>query len=107
MEERLGALRQKSEQLYISFPGDERSSGGCLAAGRGFFHINAAGGAEPCPFSPFSDTSLLHKPLREALRSPLFSKLKSEGTLFEQHTGGCVLFQQESQVKELLGESKA
>lgn len=104
IEERLNALRQKREQLYISFPGDERSSGGCLAAGRGFFHINAAGGVEPCPFSPFSDTNLRHRTLREALRSPLFAKLKEEETLLETHTGGCVLFQKESLVKELLGE---
>ena len=25
------------EMVYISFPGDEKSSGGCVAAGRGFF----------------------------------------------------------------------
>ena len=43
------------EMVYISFPGDEKSSGGCVAAGRGFFHINSHGGAEPCPFSPYSD----------------------------------------------------
>ena len=43
---------ERPEMVYISFPGDEKSSGGCVAAGRGFFHINSHGGAEPCPFSP-------------------------------------------------------
>ncbi len=44
-------LRQEyAEMVYISFPGDEKSSGGCIAAGRGFFHINSHGGAEPCPY---------------------------------------------------------
>ena len=53
---RIDELRQKYEEIvFISFPGDEKSSGGCVAAGRGFFHINSHGGAEPCPFSPFSD----------------------------------------------------
>jgi MoaA/NifB/PqqE/SkfB family radical SAM enzyme len=44
--------------IFISFPGDEKTSGGCLAAGRGFFHINSHGGAEPCPASPYSDINV-------------------------------------------------
>lgn len=106
MSNRLLELRtQDNPLLFISFPGDEKTSGGCLAAGRGFFHINPHGGAEPCPFSPYSDTNLLHTTLRETLHSPLFTKLRSEGILLEDHTGGCVLFEQEQQVKQLMGGS--
>lgn len=108
MEERLSVLRKKYPQLlFISFPGDEKSSGGCLAAGRGFFHINAYGGAEPCPFSAYSDTSLKDVALKDALRSPLFTSLKSSGTLIGEHTGGCVLFEQEETVKKLCAKSSA
>lgn len=100
MAGRLMWLRQNlSDMVFISFPGDEKASGGCLAAGRGFFHINARGGAEPCPFSPYSDTNLLHTTLRDALQSPLFRRLNAEGLLTGEHTGGCVLFEQEQQVK--------
>ncbi len=88
--------------LFISFPGDEKASGGCLAAGRGFFHINANGGAEPCPFSPYSDTNLRTNSLLSALQSPLFKALREEGMLIEEHVGGCVLFEKADQVKELL-----
>ena len=63
--------------IYVSFPGDEQSPDGCLAAGRGFFHINPSGGAEPCPFSPVSDTSLRQVSLIEALDSPLFVRLRA------------------------------
>lgn len=90
------------DMVLISFPGDERSSGGCLAAGRGFFHINAHGGAEPCPFSPYSDTSLREVSLREALKSPLFLNLKSRDILLRNHEGGCVLHEQEAAVQQLL-----
>ena len=104
MQERLAVLKEEDEKmLYIAFPGDEKSSGGCLAAGRGFFHINASGGAEPCPFSPYSDTCLTEASLEEALGSPLFKRLKEEGALMGEHIGGCVLFEQEEKVKELLG----
>lgn len=107
MEQRLMKLREKKQaMLYISFPGDEKASGGCLAAGRGFFHINADGGAEPCPFSPFSDTSLKETRLREALKSRLFVKLRDGELLTGEHSGGCVLFGQEKAVRALASESE-
>lgn len=100
---RLKELRRNNEDmLFISFPGDEKLSGGCLAAGRGFFHINAQGGAEPCPFSPYSDTNLKDVTLRQALNSPLFKKLQASNLLTQPHPGGCVLFEQEDKVKMAL-----
>ncbi len=95
------ARRRHPETILISFPGDEKNCGGCLAAGMGFFHINAFGGAEPCPFSPFSDINVLETSLKESLSSPLFKKLR-EGELTHAHTGGCALFGREEQVKQLL-----
>lgn len=88
--------------ILLSFPGDEKETGGCLAAGRGFFHINANGGAEPCPFSPHSDTSLKNVSLRQALQSPLFVSLKNSAMLMREHTGGCTLFELADKVTALL-----
>lgn len=103
MTKQLDDLRvNMQEMLFISFPGDEKSSGGCLAAGRGFFHINASGGAEPCPFSPYSDTNVVKVTLKEALKSPLFVSLQKNGYLNQEHIGGCVLFEQEEQVRALI-----
>ena len=101
----IGRLRETHpEMVYISFPGDEKSSGGCVAAGRGFFHINSHGGAEPCPFSPYSDINVRETSLREALRSPLFRALQSGGFLDDDHTGGCVLYEKRAQVEALLNK---
>lgn len=97
-------LRKSYEDMiFISFPGDEKYSGGCLAAGRGFFHISTDGGAEPCPFSPFSDTNLKNSSLLDALQSPLFKKLSEAEMLIGEHKGGCVLFEKEEEIKKLLG----
>ncbi len=105
LEEKQSMLRQKyTNMIFLSFPGDEKSTGGCLAAGRGFFHINAAGGAEPCPFSPYSDTSLKDGSLIQALQSPLFCRLSKNGMLLSEHDGGCVLFKKEKEVQQLLCE---
>lgn len=107
MMRRLKCLREREQEMvFLAFPGDEKTSGGCLAAGRGFFHINPYGGAEPCPFSPYSDTNLTNTPLKEALESPLFLRLKREGVLMAEHVGGCVLHEREAQVKALLRGGK-
>lgn len=94
--------REHPEMVYISFPGDEKSSGGCVAAGRGFFHINSHGGAEPCPFSPYSDVNVKDTSLKEALHSPLFTALKAQGLLEDDHAGGCVLYEKRDQVESLM-----
>lgn len=103
LKEKLMTIRENYEEMvFVSFPGDEKTSGGCLAAGRGFFHINSHGGAEPCPFSPYSDVNVKNTSVREALKSKLFTKLKENGTLLEDHAGGCVLFERKDIVEEFM-----
>ncbi|MCI6857667.1 MAG: radical SAM protein [Eubacterium sp.] len=95
---------QYPNMIFLSFPGDEKAAGGCIAAGRGFFHINSHGGAEPCPFSPYFDVNVRESSLREALHSDLFMKLQASGTLTENHVGGCVLFENSDKVESLIHE---
>lgn len=104
IKERLTDLRSDyaENMIMISFPGDEKSSGGCLAAGRGFFHINSHGDAEPCPFSPYSDINVKGTSLRKALQSRLFKEIGDRGLLAEEHAGGCVLYERRRSVEKLL-----
>ena len=97
--------REHPEMVFVSFPGDEKSSGGCIAAGRGFFHINSHGGAEPCPFSPYSDINVKETSLREAMNSRLFIALQNEGVLNDDHSGGCVLYEKRNEVETILGRA--
>ena len=102
LEMRQEALRSTFRNIvFLSFPGDEKYTGGCLAAGRGFFHINPSGEAEPCPFSPFSDTSMATGGLLDALQSPLFSRLRELDFLNGAHEGGCALFAHEEEIRRL------
>ncbi len=106
LSKRINELRsQNTEMVYVSFPGDEKSSGGCLAAGRGFFHINSHGGAEPCPFSPYSDINVKETSVRAALESKLFFELTSGDILKDDHDGGCVLFEKRKLVESLLASN--
>ena len=99
----LAELREHyNEAVLLSFPGDELAMGGCMAAGREFFHINSHGGAEPCPFSPYSDVNIRDTSLREAIASPLFQSLQEQGVLSGEHVGGCVLYEKREQVEAIL-----
>ena len=94
-----------SAMMYVSFPGDEKSSGGCFAAGRGFFHINSHGGAEPCPFSPYSDINVKDTSLSKAINSPLFVALRNGDILLDDHEGGCVLYEKRGLVEALISRN--
>ncbi len=106
LKAKVEALRQDKQNAginFLSFPGDEDNMGGCLAAGRGFFHINAAGGAEPCPFSPFSVLNVRDHPLLEVIQSPFFSSIRQiSAAEAVSHRGGCTLFEHRDQVMAAL-----
>ncbi|MBO7467099.1 MAG: radical SAM protein [Bacteroidaceae bacterium] len=87
--------------IFLSFPGDEKALGGCLASGRGFFHIGPDGAAEPCPFSPFSDSNVTELGVRGALQSPLFRKIRAARALGWEHTGGCTLFEHREEIEQM------
>ena len=91
--------------IFLSFPGDEKALGGCLASGRGFFHIGPDGSAEPCPFSPFSDSNVAELGLRKALQSPLFRKIRAAHALGWEHTGGCTLFEHREEIEKMVNET--
>lgn len=88
--------------IIISFPGDEKHMGGCLAAGRGFFHIGPDGSAEPCPFSPYSDSNVLTLGVKGALQSPLFQRLREVHLVGGEHSGGCALWEHREEVEQML-----
>ncbi len=99
------SFRSSFPGIFIAFPGDEEASGGCLAAGRGFVHISSEGAVEPCPFSPFSDSSLHHLTLREALGSDLLRRIRASHAELTRTKGGCALWERREWVESLLAGS--
>ena len=90
------------DTVFMSFPSDEVRFGGCIGAGRGFFHINPYGDAEACPASPYSDMNLRDYRLVEVLSSPLFKQIRSAGLLHGEAIGGCILHEREHEVRTLV-----
>jgi MoaA/NifB/PqqE/SkfB family radical SAM enzyme len=102
LDRRLAQYRRTMAALFIAFPRDEFAFGGCLAAGKGFLHINAYGDVEPCPFSPYSDSNLLEVSFRDALASPLFGKIRAADVTLDESDGRCALWKRREWVRELV-----
>jgi MoaA/NifB/PqqE/SkfB family radical SAM enzyme len=103
----LEGFRRDLPGLFVAFPGDEEEYGGCLAAGRGFVHLNASGGLEPCPFAPWSDSGVATGPLRDALRSDFLARIRRGHDRLKETSGGCALWRQRDWVESELRESRA
>jgi len=102
MRELVAGFRRRFPAVFVAVPWDEEQTGGCLASGRGFVHINASGDLEPCPFAPYSDTNLKNVSLREGLRSPFLAAMRLGRGSFAETAGGCALWKRRGEVRELL-----
>jgi MoaA/NifB/PqqE/SkfB family radical SAM enzyme len=102
--ESLERFRAEYPALFVAFPGDEEQFGGCLAAGRGFVHVNAAGDVEACPFAPYADVNLRRMSLGEALASPLLGEIRRNHHMLTETRGGCALWANREWVRSLLAE---
>jgi len=76
--------------FFIGIPGDMEVFGGCLAAGRGFIHVNPSGDLEPCPLVPVSDANLRTRSLEDALQSPFLTAVRRNHRALHAN-GRCVL----------------
>lgn len=103
MSRRMPALRSRFRAVFVAVPWDEEEVGGCLAGGRGFVHVNAVGGLEPCPFAPYSDASLKTTSFARALGSPFLAALREGHARFEHTSDGCSLYRQRGELAALLG----
>jgi MoaA/NifB/PqqE/SkfB family radical SAM enzyme len=101
---RISGFTEKFLALFIGFPGDETTFGGCLAAGRGFIHVSPSGNLEACPAAPFSDANLTTIPLRDALQSRLLEQIREHHNLLTETHGGCALWTNRAWVSTLLGK---
>lgn len=65
-------IREAKPILTLDFQHDGEFVGGCIAGGRRYLHINAAGDVEPCVFIHYSNANVREMSLLDCLRSPIF-----------------------------------
>jgi MoaA/NifB/PqqE/SkfB family radical SAM enzyme len=71
-------VRDTKPLLLVDFWNDGVLSGGCIAGGRLYFHINHRGDVEPCIFCHFATDNIHDKSLAEALNSSFFQGIREE-----------------------------
>lgn len=95
-------IQKEKRLLLVHLPDDEfRETGSCMAAGRGFVHVNAQGWVEPCPFSHFASHTVCENSLEEALRTPLFAYIRDHEELLIQPRMGCALFEHQEELEKV------
>lgn len=93
-------LRGRKAMILVHLPDDEFEQGGtCMAAGRGFVHVNAQGYVEPCPFAHWAADSVRTRSLKEALQAPLLAHIRDHPHLLQLPQKGCALFEHEEELR--------
>lgn len=93
--------------FVMDFQNDGEYVGGCIAAGRNYFHINSAGDIEPCVFIHFSDTNIRTHTLLEALKSPLFTAYYKGQPFNDNHLRPCPLLENPEKLRRMVKETGA
>ena len=89
--ERLTNLRANKPILLADFWNDGPVVGGCISAGRKYFHVNANGDVEPCVFCHFATHNIKTSSLEEAVNSPMFRSIRSQLPVHENLLRPCTL----------------
>ena len=110
MKDRVREIRgiTGGKELYcIDFQNDGEFAGGCVAGGRIYCHINAAGAVEPCVFIHYSGANIREKSFLECLQQPLF-KLYRKGQPFNgNHLRPCPMLENPELLPKMVADSGA
>ena len=105
LRERVLDMERRAPIFLVRLPDDEyAATGSCMAAGRGFLHVNAQGYVEPCPFAHLASDTVREKPLKEVLRAPLFAHIREHSDLLTRPHMGCALFEHRAALEQVAEE---
>ena len=107
MYDQVRAFRKTKPLFTIDFWNDGEYVGGCIAGGRRYLHINAAGDIEPCTFIHYSDSNIREKSLIEAFRSPLFMAYRNNQPFNDNLLRPCPLLDNPQMLQKMVHESGA
>lgn len=100
-------MREKKPLFTLDFQNDGEFVGGCIAGGRRYLHINAAGDVEPCVFIHYSNANIHDVSLLDALRSPLFMKYYENMPFNDNYLKPCPMFENPDVLPKMVAESGA
>ncbi len=100
-------MRKTKPLFTLDFQNDGEFVGGCIAGGRRYLHINAAGDVEPCVFIHYSNANIHDVSLIDALRSPLFMKYYEGQPFNDNYLKPCPMLENPDKLPQMVAESGA
>ena len=95
------------EIFAIDFQNDGEFVGGCVAAGKYYCHINAAGDVEPCVFIHYSGANINEMSFIDCLRQPLFMKYYNNQPFNDNLLRPCPMLENPDKLREMVKETGA
>jgi MoaA/NifB/PqqE/SkfB family radical SAM enzyme len=100
--QRVKLFQNQKRIILVQMPEDEYEiSGMCMAAGRGFVHVNALGQVEPCPFAHWASDSIRDHSLKAVLAAPWLAALRERKDLLGPTRLGCALFEHRTELEQM------
>lgn len=100
-------IRSNKPLQIVDFWNDGSLPQGCIAAGRRYFHITAKGDIEPCAFIHFAVDNIKNKPLKEAIKTPIFKAYQKRQPFSENMFRPCPLIDVPKALRDIIQESGA
>ncbi|NLO83387.1 MAG: radical SAM protein [Clostridiales bacterium] len=105
--DRVRYIRTNKPIQIIDFWNDGQMTQGCIAGGKYYFHINAAGDVEPCAFVHFAADNIKGKSLKQILSSPLFAAYQKRQPFSHNLLRPCPLIDVPQALRNIIAESGA
>lgn len=100
-------MRETKPLFTLDFQNDGEFVGGCIAGGRRYLHINAAGDVEPCVFIHYSNANIHEKSLLECLQSPIFMEYYKNMPFNDNLLRPCPMLENPECLPKLVSDSGA
>ncbi|GHU62214.1 radical SAM protein [Clostridia bacterium] len=107
MHKRIREIRNTKPIFAMDFWNDGEYTCGCIAGGRRYFHINAAGDVEPCAFVHYSNVNINEVSLLEALQSPIFRAYKENQPFNGNYMSPCPVLDNPEAIEKMVTETGA
>ena len=99
-------FRDTKPMFFLDFWNDGPYVGGCIAAGRRYFHLNANGDIEPCVYTHVAVDNIRNTTLKKALNSPLFRSIRRRQPHNPNHLRPCMIVDNPHVMREIIKEVK-
>ena len=100
-------MRNKKPLFTLDFQNDGEFVGGCIAGGRRYLHINAAGDVEPCVFAHYANANIREVSLLDALKSPIFMEYYREQPFNDNLLRPCPILENQDELAHMVERAGA